>query len=129
VLSATVTLLAPAAAGLGGLPFGSVAAPAAGLAGLLVAALFAALVGMHAPRPEPGDAADADPEAGWTTGLRRRVAALCAAAFALMGALCAGLAWQSWELQGPGGAVGLAAVALGFLGAALTFTGRALRRN
>ena len=129
VVSVTAILLAPAAAGLGGLPLGAVAAPWAGLAGLVAAAFFVALLGLHAPRTEPEDAAAPDPEAGWTTGLRRPVAALCAAAFGLMGALAGGLAWQIWELQGPGGAVGLAAVSLGFLAAAVGFTGRALRRQ
>lgn len=118
MLSAAFLLPAPAADGLAGLPFATAAA-----------AVFAALVGMRAPAAASDAGEPTDEEAGWTTGLRRPVAALCAGAFGLKGALCGSLAWQIWELQGPAGAVGLAAVALVFLSAALAFAGRALRRG
>lgn len=129
MLSAAFLLPASAADGPAGLPVATAAAPGIGMAGLAVAAVFAALVGMRAPAAASDAGEPTDEEAGWTTGLRRPVAALCAGAFGLKGALCGGLAWQSWELQGPGGAVGLAAVALVFLSAALAFAGRALRRG
>jgi hypothetical protein len=132
MLSAALPLLEPAAAGLASVPFGRGAAPAMGLLGLAAAAAFAALVGMHAPAPADdasGVARRADAAAGWTTGLGRPVAAVCAVAFGLKGALCGGLAWQVWELQGPGGAIGLAAAALVFVTGALVFAGRALGRR
>jgi hypothetical protein len=132
MLSAAALLLAPAAAGLAAVPLAGGAAPAMGVLGLAAAAGFVALLGIHAEVAGRGDTradSPAEHDAGWTTALRRPVAALCAAAFGLKGALCGGLAWQVWELHGPGGAIGLAGAALVFLTAALACAGRALRRG
>lgn len=132
MLTAAALSLGAAAAGLAAVPLGGGAAPAMGVLGLAAAAAFVALLGMHAPggaREDGTSDTPAEPDGGWTTSLRRPVAALCAAAFGLKGALCGGLAWQVWELQGPGGAIGLTAAALVFTTAALACAGRALRRG
>ncbi|WP_237215322.1 hypothetical protein [Falsiroseomonas oryziterrae] len=123
MLSASLPLLGPAAAGLGGLPFGTLASAGAGMAGLAMAGLFVALLGAFSPGHQ------AEKEADWTRGFGRRSAALCATVFALVGLLAAGLAWQVWMLAGPGMALGLAALSLACLAAALGFGRRALQRR
>lgn len=125
MLSATVSLLPMASAGLGGLLGGGAATPALGMAGLAAAALFVGILGSLAP----GQAPEASAQDDWAAGLGRRGAAICAAAFTLVGALSAGLAWQVWAIQGPARAIGLAAVAVAFISAALVLGGRALRRR
>jgi hypothetical protein len=124
VVSLGVTLLPLASTGLGGLLGGGAAAPALGLAGLAATALFVAIIGGLLR-------ADASAEQGddWAPGIGRRGAAICAAAFTLVAALSAGLAWAVWAMQGPARAIGLAATALGFGSAALAFGRRALRRR
>gem|GEM_PF-4284812 len=124
MLSASIPLLGPAAAGLGALPFGT-ASTGLGLAGLAMAGLFVALLGAIAP----GAAPLAETQPDWTRGLGRRSAALCSAVFAALGLLAAALAWEIWEAIGPRGALGLAALSLGCLAAALTFGTRALQRR
>lgn len=109
------------AAALGALSGGAAAAPWLGFLGLAVAAAFVALLGGFA-KAEPA------PDPGWTAGLDRRAAALCAAAFFALSALAAALAWQVWHSQGPARALGLAAVALAFAAVAASCGGRALRR-
>ena len=64
----------------------------------------------------------------WAETLDRKVSALCVAAFALLGALCGGLALAAWLAQGLVAAMGLGAAAAAFLSAAQVTAGQALRR-
>lgn len=124
MLSASIPLLGAAGAGLGALPTAA-ASTGLGLVGLAMAALFVALLGASVP----GGTAEEEAQPDWTDGFGRRGAALCAAVFVAMGVLAAGLAWQVWGAIGPRWALGLAALSLGSLAAALAFGARALRRR
>jgi hypothetical protein len=124
MLSPVYPLLSHAAAGLSALPSGLAVSPALGLAGLALAAGFALLVGLLLAAPLPDGAEEA-----WAEVLDRRVAFICATAFALMGVLCGGLAWAIWAQQGPGGALGLSATGFAFVTAALAFGGHAMHRR
>jgi hypothetical protein len=127
MLSTLALLIAPAAAGLAGVPVGTVAA-GPGLVGLAMAALFAGLLGLLASTGTTVEDPEAE-SAGWIATLDWRIALLCAGAFSIMGTISGSLAWAAWEMQGPGGAIGLAAVALLFASGALAFGSRALRRR
>jgi hypothetical protein len=123
VLSAAISLLPPAAAGLAALAGGTPAAPGFGFLGLFAAAVFVVLLGLFGTvgpeeAPRPGFAADLPP----------RMAALFALAFVAFGALSAGLAWEVWRDQGATSALGLVAAAIAFVSVALALGGRALRR-
>jgi hypothetical protein len=143
VLIQTFALITPAAVGLVVLPVGAVTVPLLGLAGLLAVAIFILLVCRCAAQAETlarisaaaRVAANAEALAkaeasaeGWADGLDRRVCGLCAATFALMGALCGGLALASWLSQGPGAVLGLGTAAAAFLLSALAAGREALRR-
>lgn len=119
--------LAPAATGLGGLAGGAAGtAPGFAMLGLGATALFAALLGLLLPvGPEEEDGGGES----WTSGLDRRAAAVCMLAFAAKSGVAGMIAWQVWEALGPAPALGLVAVALVFLTAALAFGGVALRRR
>lgn len=117
---AAIGLLGPASAGLAAMPFGAAALPGAGMAALLAAGLFVALLGLFAAAPEAE-------RRSWSDQVSRRGAALCAAAFGAAGALAGVVAWEVWHAQGPTRALGLVAAALAFASAALGFGRRALR--
>jgi hypothetical protein len=123
VLSAAISLLPPAAAGLAGLPGGTLAAPGFGFLGLFAAAVFVVLLGLF------GTAApEESPRPRFGAELAPRVAAVFALAFIAFGVLSAGLAWQVWQEQGAPRALGLVAAAVAFLSVALALGGRLLRR-
>jgi hypothetical protein len=148
VLIPTFAMIVPTALGLAALPVGAQTAEILGLAGLVAVAGFTLLLGRLSTQPEElaealartlaaarvmatAKVAAKTSEAstdGWADGLDRRVSVLCAAAFALMGALCGGLALASWLSQGPGAAVGLGVAAVAFLFAALAAGSQVLRR-
>lgn len=123
MLSAAVSLIQPAAAGLAGLPGGALAAPGFGLLGLFAAAVFVVLLGPFGTAPS-GEA----PRPRFAAELAPRVAALFALAFVFFGLLSAGLAWEVWRNQGAPSALGLVAAAIAFVSVGLALGGRALRR-
>lgn len=67
------------------------------------------------------------PPESWAEALDRKVSAVCVAAFALLGALCGGLALGAWLAQAQMAVLGLGAAAVTFLSAALFTSGQARR--
>ncbi len=112
MLSAGLVLLHPPPA----------AAPLALWAGLALGLGFAALLSLLVRPPEA-------PAPDWTAELGRRSALVGALSCGLMAILSGGLAWAVWGMQGPGQAIGLAAVTGAFVTLALTLAARALDRD
>jgi hypothetical protein len=67
------------------------------------------------------------PPDSWVDALDRRVSAVCVVTFALLGALCGGLALAAWAAQGQVAVLGLGTAAAAFLSAAQITAGQALR--
>lgn len=97
------------------------AVPTVGLAAMAVLAGFPLLAAARALAPPPV------PPDSWAEALDRRVSALCVLTFALLGALCGGLALAAWVAQGVVAVLGLGAAAAAFLSAAQITAGAALR--
>jgi hypothetical protein len=97
------------------------AAPALGLAMMAALAGFPLLAAARALAPQPV------PPESWAEALDRKVSAFCVAAFALLGALCGGLALAAWLAQGQVAVLGLGTAAAAFLSAAQITAGQALR--
>ena len=123
-LSAMVAAL-PQALGAEAMPSwawaGHWAAPALGLAMMAALAGFPLLAAARALAPQPV------PPESWAEALDRKVSAFCVAAFALLGALCGGLALAAWLAQGQVAVLGLGTAAAAFLSAAQITAGQALR--
>lgn len=98
------------------------AAPALGLATMAALAGFPLLAAARALAPQQVAAES------WAEDLDRKVSAICAAAFALMGGLCGGLALAAWLAQGQVAVLGLGVAAAAFLSAAQVTAGQARRR-
>lgn len=98
------------------------AAPAFGLAAM------AMLVGLPLLAAAKALAPQQVPAESWAEDLDRKVSAICAAAFALMGGLCGGLALAALLAQGQLAVLGLGAPAAAFLSAALFTAGQTRRR-
>lgn len=127
MLTADAALVGAASAGLGGMLTGTLDVPVFGLAALGLVALFIALVAALSPAGE-AEEADSTPEplAG-LSGLTRRGMAACALVLGAIGALSGAMAVAVWDALGPTQALGLGAVALGFLALAVSLGLRALR--
>jgi hypothetical protein len=121
-----VAMSLPQALGHDALPGGTWvrnwAAPALGLAMMAALAGFPLLAAARALAPQ-----QVSPES-WAEDLDRKVSAVCVAAFAVLGALCGGLALGAWLAQGQVAVLGLGAAATAFLSAALFTAGQARRR-
>ena len=106
----------------GGISVRNWAAPAFGLAAMAALAGFPLLAAARALAPQQV------PPDSWAEALDQRVSAVCVLAFALLGALCGGLALGAWLAQGQVAVFGLGAAATAFLSAALFTSGQARRR-
>jgi len=97
------------------------AVPMVGVAVMAALAVFPLLAAARALAPPPV------PPESWAEALDRRVSALCVATFAMLGALCGGLALAAWLAQGEVAVLGLGTAAAAFLSAAQITAGAALR--